>query len=93
MQHVAHRASDEIHTLRAEIERLTEALVTQTRAMQDRIELLKLHRRTLCRELEGFAIRPLGPHSPYFTCTYCKAMHQSPLAFQHTDSCIMHPPG
>lgn len=44
---------------------------------------------TLRRTLESHAVRLMGPRSPFWRCSYCQAMSQSPIAFKHKPECIM----
>ncbi len=44
---------------------------------------------TLRRTLEQHAVRSMGPRSPFWQCSYCQAVKQSPIAFKHKPECIM----
>lgn len=44
---------------------------------------------TLRRTLEQHAVRSMGPRSPFWQCSYCQAVKQSPIAFKHKPGCIM----
>lgn len=44
---------------------------------------------TLRRSLENHAVRSMGPRSPFWQCSYCQAIKQSPVAFKHKLECIM----
>ena len=63
-QHVAHRRSDEIHELHAEIERLqiesnerVTKLLAQILALQELIQLLRLHYKSALNDIDE--LRPL----------------------------------
>jgi hypothetical protein len=43
----------------------------------------------LRRTLEQHAVRSMGPRSPFWQCSYCQAMSQTPTAFKHKPECIM----
>lgn len=43
----------------------------------------------LRRTLETHAVRLMGPRSPFWQCSYCQALSQSPIEFKHKPECIM----
>lgn len=43
----------------------------------------------LRRTLEQHAVRSMGPRSPFWQCSYCQALSQTPIAFKHKPECIM----
>ena len=43
----------------------------------------------LRRTLEQHAVRLMGPRSPFWQCSYCQALSQTPIAFKHKPECLM----
>lgn len=39
--------------------------------------------------LEGHAVALMGPRSPFWRCSFCEAMHTSPIQFKHKPDCIL----
>lgn len=50
----------------------------------------------LRRNLEAYIVRNVGADgreyaSPYWHCGFCRASHQSPIAFEHKPDCMLAP--